>query len=225
MWRPADGNEVSAAYAAALLSADAPTVLALSRQAVPHLAGSSVEAALRGGYVLCELGGGGGGGGGTQQQPHLILLATGSEVHLAADAAARIVDSRPPGTVVRVVSLPCGDVFERQPPAYRAHVLPDGVPVLAVEAGSMRGWERYAHQVVGVSQFGVSAPHGDVYAKLGITVSAVTVRRAARARRAHTAHGGRGDPRRPRPLTPWRALGRLRASRPDLYACRPRAPR
>lgn len=194
--RPADGNETSAAWAIALMNDEAPTTLALARQSTPHLDGSSVEKALRGGYVLSDMTGvgtphpeaapmgtagttdpgapqaaeTGAGNAATQTQmqsgtdddggtgagagsgsggdfPDIILLATGSEVCIAVDAAQRLVASREPGTRVRVVSMPCADIFERQAPEYRASVLPDGVPVLAVEASSVRGWERYAHQV------------------------------------------------------------------------------
>jgi transketolase len=189
--RPADGNETSAAYALALLNTGGPTTIALSRQDVPHLRGTSVEAAMRGGYTLEEValggregaprGDGGGAAGGaadgredgspppsttaTPRLPRLIVVATGSEVSVAVDAARRLGDTQQPGGFVRVVSLLCAEVYERQPPAYRAGVLPDGVPVLAVEAGAVRGWERYAHQVVGVTQFGFSGPSGEVMKK------------------------------------------------------------
>jgi len=101
-----------------------------------------------------------------------VVIATGSEVSLAVAAAERL-DSE--GVGVRVVSLPCWELFEAQSAAYRASVLPAGIPRVAVEAGATLGWERYVGNgpVVGVDRFGASAPGAEVAARLGLTEDAV----------------------------------------------------
>ena len=150
VWRPADGNEVSAAYAAAVSNTHGPAVIALSRQNVPQLAGSSIEAAMRGGYTLCTV-------GDAAAPLGMVFVSTGTEVSLAVDAATKWVAATP-GFRAQVASLPCHEVFDRQPLEYRASVLPEGVPVVSVEAACIRGWERYAHAWVGLTTFGLSAP-------------------------------------------------------------------
>jgi transketolase len=157
VWRPADGNETSAAYAAALEHSHGPSLLALSRQNLPHLATSSIEKAVRGGYSAwdsaapdaADVPAG---------RPDLVVAATGSEVSIAI-AGAKQLAAALPGKRVQVASLPCLEAFEAQPVEYRRAVLPDGVPVLSIEAACTRGWERYAHASIGMTTFGMSAPY------------------------------------------------------------------
>ncbi|GAA5334818.1 MULTISPECIES: transketolase [Thermus] len=153
--RPADAYETFYAWQVALKRKEGPTALVLTRQAVPLLSPEKAKGLLRGGYVLEDA-----------EKPQGVLLATGSEVHLALKARDLL---REQGVGVRVVSLPCLELFEAQPEAYRRAVLPPGLPVVAVEAGASLGWERYAHKVVGLDRFGASAPYPEVYERLGFT--------------------------------------------------------
>jgi len=153
--RPADATETAAAYIAALRKKLGPTVLALSRQNLPALKGSSVEGALKGAYVLQEAEGG---------QPDIIFVSTGSEVSLAVQAAASMSSKK-----VRVVSMPSWELFEMQSHEYKQSVFLPQVPVVSIEAGTTLGWQRYAHASIGVDRFGVSGPYKDVYKYLGLT--------------------------------------------------------
>lgn len=123
-WRPADGNETSAAYLVALRSSETPSILSLSRQNLPNLENSTVEKASKGGYVLHE-----------EEAEHLTIVATGSEVSIALEAAGKL---RAQGIRARVVSLPCWLVFDQQPQDYRLSVLRSGAPILSLEALSVR---------------------------------------------------------------------------------------
>ena len=160
VFRPADAVETAECWAAALAEAHAPSVLALTRQALPALrtsaAGENLSA--RGGYVLLEASG-----------PRAVtLLATGSEVKIAVAARAMLEAE---GIPTAVVSLPCWELFDRQDAAWRAQVL-GTAPRLAVEAASTLGWTRYADSeddVLGMHGFGASAPIDALYAKFGIT--------------------------------------------------------
>ena len=169
--RPADANETAMAWRLALERADGPVALALTRQKVPTLDRTEVapaEGALRGGYTLWQSGEG---------EPDLLLLATGSEVHIALEAA-RTLDAN-----VRVVSLPCWELFEAQPASYRDVVLPPSVEArVSVEAGITFGWERYLGPrgvAVGIDRYGASAPYERLLVEFGLTADAVAV--AARA--------------------------------------------
>jgi transketolase len=169
--RPADANETVMAWRITLEREEGPVALALSRQKLPTLDRSEVapaDAALRGAYALWQSGGG---------DPDLILLATGSEVHVAL-AAARTLDAN-----VRVVSMPCWELFEAQPQAYRDEVLPPSVEArLSVEAGISLGWERWVGlrgASVAVDRFGASAPAGRIFAELGFTAANVAERARA----------------------------------------------
>jgi len=161
--RPADGNEVSGAYMSAVEHPFTPTVLALSRQNLPNLEGSSVEKTLLGAYVLSEAGGENGGEGG----PELILTGSGSEVAIAVEAAKKLVAE---GLRVRVVSFPSWELFEQQEKSYRLEVFPMGVPVVSVEASAIHGWAKYSHAALGLTWFGASGPCEKVYVKFGLTV-------------------------------------------------------
>ncbi|MBD1861068.1 MULTISPECIES: transketolase [Trichocoleus] len=168
--RPADGNETSGAYKVAVEERKRPTLMALSRQALPQLDGSSIEGVSKGAYILS-------GGEGT---PDLILLATGSEVQLCVKAAEQL---RAEGKNVRVVSMPCWELFDEQDAAYRESVLPKAVTKrLAVEAASSFGWCRYIGSegdMISVERFGVSAPGNVALEKFGYTVDNVVTRAKA----------------------------------------------
>jgi len=154
-WRPADGNEVSAAYKVAIESFSTPSVLALTRQNLPHLEASSIEKASRGGYVLIE-----------DKEADITLVSTGSEVAICRDAIVKLKEQ---GIKARLVSLPCFSVFNRQPYEYRLEVLPSGHPILSVEVYSTFGWGEYSHVHHGIDTFGASAPYAELYKKYKFT--------------------------------------------------------
>ncbi|MBP5988912.1 MAG: transketolase [Piscinibacter sp.] len=168
VWRPADATETAVAWRQSLRRADGPSVLALSRQGLPHAAEAGQErseAIARGAYVLRQ-----------PEGEQLVLIATGSEVQVALAAAALLAGE---GIAARVVSVPCLDVFERQDESYRAEVIPRRLPRLAVEAGSSGLWWKYVGEngdVVGLDRFGESAPAGDLFRLFGITAEMVAVR-------------------------------------------------
>jgi transketolase len=115
VWRPADGNETSAAYEVAIKSRKTPSVLSLSRQNLPNLENSTVEVASKGGYVLHEV-----------EHEDLTIVSSGSEVSIALAAAGKLAEQ---GVKTRVVSLPCWLVFDQQPEEYRLRVLRSGAPM------------------------------------------------------------------------------------------------
>ena len=166
--RPCDANECAVAWRAALTQPGRPVALVLSRQSVPTLDRdryAAAEGLLRGGYILADSGGG---------RPDLILIATGSEVSLALEARLRLLEEK---VAARVVSLPSWELFDEQPQHYRDLVLPPEVTArLAIEAGSSQGWHRYAGSaglVLGVDDFGASAPGEVVLREYGFTVDNV----------------------------------------------------
>lgn len=167
VWRPCDAYETAIAWKAAVERADGPAVLALSRQNLtpqPH-EGLAAEAE-RGGYVLVE----------PSTPARAILIATGSEVALAVDAAKTLAAE---GVPVRVVSMPCLEVFSAQDAAYRSSVLPAALPKLAVEAGVTALWRGVVGSngdVLGVDRFGESAPAAKVFEFLGLTVATIVER-------------------------------------------------
>ncbi|KAJ7343682.1 transketolase [Mycena albidolilacea] len=160
-WRPADGNETSAAYAVALKSNQTPSILSLSRQNLPNLEGSTIEHASRGGYVVHE-----------EVDEDLTIVSCGSEVSIAVEAAKKLKEQ---GIKTRVVSLPCWLVFDQQDQEYRLSVLRSGAPILSLEALSTLGWERYSHEQYGLPSWGASGPYLKVYEKFGITGSNIAV--------------------------------------------------
>ncbi|WP_280554474.1 transketolase [Halomonas sp. 25-S5] len=170
-WRPCDSVETAAAWDVAIKRRSGPTALVFSRQSLPHQARSRQQLAdiQRGGYVLKE--------SILKDKvvtPDLILIATGSEVGLAMDAAARLEEQ---GRAVRVVSMPSTDLFDRQDAEYREAVLPAAVTArLAVEAGHRDFWYKYVGlngAIVGMTTFGESAPAGDLFKHFGFTVDHV----------------------------------------------------
>ncbi|ERL52472.1 transketolase-like TK C-terminal-containing protein, partial [Halomonas huangheensis] len=169
-WRPADAVETAAAWGYAIKRSAGPTALVLSRQGLPHQQRSKAQVAdiQRGGYVLKDF---------LKDEngtPELILIATGSEVGLAMDAAAKLAEQ---GKQVRVVSMPATDVFDKQDADYRDAVLPRGVRArLAIEAGHRDFWNKYVGldgDVVGMTTYGESAPAGDLFKHFGFTVDNV----------------------------------------------------
>ncbi|WP_424101933.1 transketolase [Moorena producens] len=168
--RPADGNETSGAYKVAIERRNAPTLIAFTRQGLPNLAGSSIEAATKGAYVLSDSDG----------TPDIILIGTGSEVSLCVQGAEQL---REEGKKVRVVSMPSWELFEAQDEAYRESVLPKAVTKrLGVEAGVSFGWCRYLGtegDMISIDRFGVSAPGGVAMAKFGYTVENVVAKAKA----------------------------------------------
>jgi transketolase len=169
--RPADANETAIAWKAAL-EYSGPTAMALSRQAVPHLAGTQDGGALgllRGAYVVSEAEGG---------RSDAIIIATGSEVGIAVEAQGQL---RERGVRARVVSMPCWEIFAEQEQAYRDEILPPEVRArVSVEAGVTMGWERWVTDdgdSVGIDgRFGWSAPGGEVLKRLGFTAENITER-------------------------------------------------
>ncbi|KAI0340634.1 transketolase [Trametopsis cervina] len=155
VWRPADGNETSAAYYSSLTRKQTPSVLALSRQNLPNLENSTLENALKGGYVVHDV-----------QGEDLTFVSTGSEVSIVLEAAQKLTAE---GFKVRVVSLPCWSVFDSQSEEYKLSVLRSGAPILSVEAYTTLGWAKYAHEQYGLPAWGASGPYKQVYEKFGIT--------------------------------------------------------
>jgi len=166
VWRPADGNETSAAYYIAIVSKHTPSIIALSRQNLPQLEGSTVQKAIKGGYVCVEAG-----------NANITLISTGSEVGIAVDAAKNLKEKH--NVIARVVSLPCWEVFDSQPKDYQLSVLPDGIPSLSIEVLSTLGWEKYAHEQFGLNRFGASGPYKEVYNKFEFNAEGITKRALA----------------------------------------------
>lgn len=172
--RPADGNETSGAYKVAIENSrrqvPRPTLLALSRQNLANLPGTSIEGTAKGAYILSDDSG----------TPDIILIGTGSETELCVKAAERL---RAEGKKVRVVSMPCWELFDEQDEAYRESVLPKSVTKrLAVEAASSFGWCRYLGNegaMISIERFGVSAPGNVALEKFGYTVDNVVAKAKA----------------------------------------------
>ncbi len=166
VWRPCDDTETAVAWARAIERRDGPVSMALSRQNLPHFprTAEQLTAVRRGGYTLVDC----------QGAPDAILIATGSEVALAAAAAKKLAEQ---GVKLRLVSMPCTSLFDAQDAAYRESVLPAKVTArVAVEAGVTAGWHRYvgpAGRIVGLDRYGESAPAKDVFNLFGFTVDNV----------------------------------------------------
>lgn len=167
--RPADALETAMAWQTACLNQHKPTALLLSRQKLPVLhkyAAVIHDNAGKGAYVL-DAG---------QGEAKAVIIATGSEVHLALEAQAKLAEE---GICVSVVSMPSWDMFEMQSEEYKKSVLPEGLPKVAVEAGVTLGWSRYTgseDNVVGINKFGASAPGGTVMKEYGFTAENVAAK-------------------------------------------------
>lgn len=169
--RPADANEVREAWKVAIARRDGPTALVFSRQAMPTLdrkVYGPAEGLQRGAYVLADLG---------NVKPELILMASGSEVGLIVEAGARLAKT---GISVRLVSLPCWELFEAQGRFYQDSVLPPKLfKRLSVEAGISQGWERWVGEKgtsISIDKFGASAPYKTIYENYGLTSEAIIAR-------------------------------------------------
>jgi len=176
VWRPADGNETSAAYLVSIKAAHTPSTLCFSRQNLPQLEGSSIEKAAKGGYVLQEV-----------ANADITIVSTGSEVCLVLEAAKSLQEK---GLKVRIVSLPCWEVFQLQDNEYKLSVFPSGAPVLSVEAYSTFGWGALSHEHFGLKAFGASGPYNKVYEKFEMTPSGI----ATRAEKVVAFYKKRGHP-------------------------------
>ena len=164
VWRPCDTSETAVAWASAVERKHGPSALIFSRQNCPFVARSAqqIKDIARGGYVLRD----------SKSIPAAVIMATGSEVGLALQTAERLEEE---GIAIRVVSIPSTTVFDQQDPAYKASVLPAGIPRIAVEAGVSDFWWKYACAAVhGVDTFGESAPAAQLYEYFGLTVDQIS---------------------------------------------------
>jgi transketolase len=171
--RPADATETAGAWKVAFEREDGPVGLALSRQKLPVLEGTTRDGVARGAYVVWEAEEANG-------LPDLILIATGSEVSLSVDAAKALLEQ---GVQARVVSMPCWELFEAQPADYQDEVLPHDVKSrLSVEAGVALGWKQWVGDEgdsLSIEHFGASAPGNIILEKFGYTVDNVVARALA----------------------------------------------
>lgn len=170
--RPADGNETAGAYKVAIENANGqnakgvrrPSTMVFSRQGVPNMDTSSMDGVAKGAYIVHE----------SQGTPDAILIGTGTELMLAIEAAKKLEAE---GKKVRVVSMPCWELFDEQPQSYKDSVLTPGVTArVSIEAGSTMGWAKYVGErgvTIGVDDFGASAPAPILYEKYGVTADAM----------------------------------------------------
>lgn len=165
VWRPADGNETSAAYYMSLTSHETPSILALTRQNLPQLENSTIPNAIKGGYTLIE-----------DENADITLVSTGSEVSICVEAVKVLSEQ---GIKARVVSMPCTEVFDAQPKEYQLKVIPGGKPAMSVEVMSTLGWEKYSHEQFGLNRFGASGAYKDVYKKFEFTPEGIAKRAKA----------------------------------------------
>jgi transketolase len=166
--RPADANETAAAWRVAIAAKDRPTALILTRQDVPTLDRTrfaKADGLRHGAYILSDV---------PHGKPDILLIATGSEVGLIVEVSKKLKEKK---IKARVISMPCWELFDAQPPSYRDSVLPPSVHFrLAVEAGATQGWSKYVGDggdVIGVDRFGASAPGKTVMKEYGFTVDNV----------------------------------------------------
>lgn len=170
VYRPCDTIETAECWALSLQTSETPSVHALSRQGLRQMRGegdaewtSATNRSAKGAYRLRA----------ATADRKVVLVATGSEVHLAADVAAALEEQ---GIGADVVSMPCAELFDAQEAAYKSDVLPADALKVSIEAGSTRGWERYTGMDginIGLDRFGASAPAGDLFKKFGFTVDAI----------------------------------------------------
>jgi len=155
--RPADCNETNAAYRIALMNHRTPTVICCSRSTIPALEHAKVDEAMKGAYTIT-------GNDIPLAATDLILIGTGSEVALCVEAASKLTALK-----VRVVSMPCQEIFLQQTMDYQCSVLPGNIPTLSVEASSVHGWHRFSHAQISMTTFGMSAPGKDLLEHFGFT--------------------------------------------------------
>jgi transketolase len=159
LWRPADSDEMTAAYQSAIERSETPSVIACSRSTVVGLFGSTKEKAMKGAYVAVEAADGEG-------TAKLIIVSTGGEVGFCLKAVESLVSQ---GIPTRLVSMPCQDLFLEQSDEYQSSVLPGNVPTLSVEAAATYGWHRFSHAQIGMESWGASGNGNDVYNHFGFT--------------------------------------------------------
>lgn len=184
VYRPADGNETVGSYICAVENRTQTSVLTLTRQGLPNLAGSSAEAVAKGAYIVARYNAGEAVDS-FEGQPDLVLLASGSEVSLAIETAALLKEYK-----VRIVSVPCRDIFDKQSIEYKKSVIGEGIPVLSVEAASTFGWSDYSHAQFGLDRFGTSATIAQLKDMFGFNAETV----ATEARTLTTFYAGRQAP-------------------------------
>ncbi|WP_196158726.1 transketolase [Reinekea sp. G2M2-21] len=163
-WRPADAVESAVAWVVAIESTETPNALVFSRQNLPHCerTATQINDIRKGGYVLQAV-----------EKPDAVLIATGSEVALAVEAAEKLTAK---GKQVQVVSMPCTDVYDQQDASYKDSVMPAGVKRFAIEAGAKDFWYKYVGLeggIIGMESFGESAPAGELFKHFGITSDAL----------------------------------------------------
>lgn len=164
VFRPADANEMNAAYRVALAKHETPSVICCSRATLDGVANSSVEKASMGAYTV---------EGDSLEKTDLILIGTGSELGYCMGAAKSLSEQ---GLGVRVVSMPCQEIFLEQSEDYQKSILPGNIPTLSVEASAIHGWHRFSHDQIGMTRFGASAPAADLFKKFGFTAENVASR-------------------------------------------------
>jgi transketolase len=156
LWRPADSNEMNAAYECAIRNKHTPSIIAASRSTVFGLFGSTKEKAMMGAYTAIDC-----------ESPSLIIVSTGEEVKFVVKAIEQLTAA---GIPTKLVSMPCQDIFLEQSQDYQASVLPGNVPTLSVEASATHGWHRFSHAQIGMdNHFGASGKGGDLYDHFGFT--------------------------------------------------------
>ncbi|MGL4306133.1 MAG: transketolase [Mycobacteriaceae bacterium] len=180
--RPGDANETAAAWRAIISrSSSGPVGLALTRQDLPILSGTSADGVSKGGYILSEI------HNGSAATPEIILIATGSELYLAVEASQKLADQ---GVSVRVVSMPCVEWFDAQDQQYKDSILPPEIKArVIIEAGIAMPWYRFAGsegEIVSIEHYGASADYQTLFEKFGITAEAVV---QAAGRSLHRAKG------------------------------------
>lgn len=159
VFRPACQMEVNACYTEMLCGPSKPSALIISRQNAPPIPGSSYEGTLKGAYIIKKA-----------ENPKLIIVATGTEVSLALNASELLKYP------VTVVSMPCMNLYDKQPLEYKRSIFPLGVPVVSIEAGIAYSWEKYSHLHLGVDTYGLSAPYTKVYQHFGLVPEKVAER-------------------------------------------------
>ncbi|PWN40961.1 transketolase [Ceraceosorus guamensis] len=168
LFRPADAEEVMGCWSIALSKENegVPSILTLSRQGVPLLAGSSRHGVQKGAYIVWQ--------STDSEVPQVVLVATGSEVAIAVAAAEKLAKA---GISARVVSMPCQNIFDKQPGSYKSTILPlSGSLIVAVEVWSSYGWARYAHASLSMHTFGLSGPQAQLYEHFGFSPSNVAAK-------------------------------------------------
>jgi transketolase len=183
VFRPADGNETCGAYQIALNRRSTPSVICLTRQATPTIAGTTPEKVCLGAYVLCDFSKPleevieyKNENGSAESAIALVLVATGSELSLAVKTAEALIQLQEVRGSVRVVSMPSWELFEEQTAEYQISVFPNATPVMSIEASSPHGWQKYAHAPFGIHGYGASAHANDLYQHFGFTVPSLTSR-------------------------------------------------